>query len=207
MSCPAVGASGPSWPQPGHPAVDELRVAGQHLVRPDAEPLGDARPEALDQRVAASRPAAARPRRRPACAGRGRSSAGRGPAGCRPARRPRPTAAGQLVDADRPRRRGRRAACRGTAPGRSRAAPGRALRQRSGHCTRRSTASGSVRREWRAGRTARPTTRRRGETQNVSPFSAFLRSSGFGSNRSPYCVGELVGARDEGGDAARGYSR
>ena len=35
----------------GHAAVDELRVAGEARVGAEAEPLGDAGPEALDQRV------------------------------------------------------------------------------------------------------------------------------------------------------------
>ena len=35
----------------GHAAVDELRVAGEADVGPDAEPLGHAGPEALDERV------------------------------------------------------------------------------------------------------------------------------------------------------------
>jgi len=34
-----------------HPAVDEPRVAGQARVRADAEPLGDAGPEPLEERV------------------------------------------------------------------------------------------------------------------------------------------------------------
>ncbi len=34
-----------------HPAVDELRVAGEARVGPDPESLGDAGPEALDERV------------------------------------------------------------------------------------------------------------------------------------------------------------
>ena len=35
----------------GHAPVDELRVPGEAGVRSDAEPLGDARPEPLDERV------------------------------------------------------------------------------------------------------------------------------------------------------------
>ena len=35
----------------GHAAVDELRVAGEAHVGAEAEPLGDAGPEALDERV------------------------------------------------------------------------------------------------------------------------------------------------------------
>ncbi len=35
----------------GHPPVDELRVAGQAVVGPDAESLGHARTEGLEQRV------------------------------------------------------------------------------------------------------------------------------------------------------------
>ena len=36
---------------PGHPSVDEARVAGEAGVGTDAEPLGDARPEPLEERV------------------------------------------------------------------------------------------------------------------------------------------------------------
>ena len=35
----------------GHAAVDELRVPGEAGVGPDAEPLGHAGPEALDERI------------------------------------------------------------------------------------------------------------------------------------------------------------
>ena len=51
MSCPADCASGPVLPPSGQPAVDESRVAREADVRPEPEPLGDARPEALDQSV------------------------------------------------------------------------------------------------------------------------------------------------------------
>ena len=51
MSCPARWAMGPSWPQPVIRRVDEPRIAGQHLVGTEAEPLQDAGPETLDQHV------------------------------------------------------------------------------------------------------------------------------------------------------------
>ena len=35
----------------GHPRVDQPRVAGQHLVGTEAEPLQDAGPQTLDQHV------------------------------------------------------------------------------------------------------------------------------------------------------------
>ena len=51
MSWPTSPASGPSWPQPGHARVDEARVARAARVGADAEPFGDAGPEAFEQHV------------------------------------------------------------------------------------------------------------------------------------------------------------
>src|SRR5690606_6397698 len=48
---PGGVGQGALLPPAGHPPVDELRVAGEAVVRADAEPLGDAGPEALDQHV------------------------------------------------------------------------------------------------------------------------------------------------------------
>ena len=51
MSWPAVVGVGTVLAPAGHAAVDEPRVAGEAHVGTDAEPLGDAGPEPLDQRV------------------------------------------------------------------------------------------------------------------------------------------------------------
>ena len=56
---------------PGHARVDEPRVARPARVGPDAEPFGDAGPEAFEQHVGAARTAAAR---RPAPSGCFRST-------------------------------------------------------------------------------------------------------------------------------------
>ena len=49
----------------GHPAVDERRVAGEAVLRPDAEPLGDAGTEALDEDVGPADQVEHERRRRP----------------------------------------------------------------------------------------------------------------------------------------------
>ena len=65
MSWPAASASGPLLAPARHPAVDEARVAGEALVGPDAEPLGHAGPEPLEERVGTvGEPGAGRPRHR-----------------------------------------------------------------------------------------------------------------------------------------------
>jgi hypothetical protein len=38
----------------GHPAVGEARVRGEAVIRPEPKALGDAGPEAFDQRVCAA---------------------------------------------------------------------------------------------------------------------------------------------------------
>jgi hypothetical protein len=43
----------PVLPPAGHPAVDETRVAGEAVIGAEAQPLGDAGTEPLDQRVGA----------------------------------------------------------------------------------------------------------------------------------------------------------
>ena len=53
MSWPARAAQRPVLAPPGHPSVDELRVAGEALVGTEAEPLGDPGAEALDEGVGA----------------------------------------------------------------------------------------------------------------------------------------------------------
>ena len=45
------GGQRPVLPPAGHPPVDGLWVAGEHLLGADAESLGHARPEALEQPV------------------------------------------------------------------------------------------------------------------------------------------------------------
>src|SRR5690606_38031295 len=47
---PGGVGQGALLPPAGHPPVDELRVAGEAVVRADAEPLGDAGPAALDRK-------------------------------------------------------------------------------------------------------------------------------------------------------------
>ena len=101
----------------GHAAVDEARVAVERDVRADAEPFGDAGPEALDQHVRGLAERAARSPRRGGASGRCPSSAGCGP-GSRTAtpgssRCPRRPTWRDRVAA--PRRRGRRAPCPRTA--------------------------------------------------------------------------------------------
>ena len=41
----------PALPPAGHPAIDETWVAGEAVIGAEAEPLGNARTESLDQRV------------------------------------------------------------------------------------------------------------------------------------------------------------
>ena len=139
-----------------HPPVDELGVAGEHRVRPDAEPFGHAGPEPLDQRVGAL----GQPQHDLGRAGLAQVE-GDGPATA-PERAGRQAAehaalAGQLVDAhhlgaevgqQHPEERHR--------PERGQFDDANS-RERPGHLG-----------------------------QKVSPFSAFLRSSGFGVKRSPY---------------------
>ena len=51
MSCPARCAHGPVCPHPVIRACTSLRVAGEALLGPEAEPLDHARPVALDEHV------------------------------------------------------------------------------------------------------------------------------------------------------------
>ena len=51
MSCPAVGRQRPVLAPAGHPGEDQPGIALSARLRSEAESLGDAGPEALDQHV------------------------------------------------------------------------------------------------------------------------------------------------------------